>query len=134
ITREPGGRRVAARLVERAGGRVFGAGRCLDDNQSSVVSRQSLLHGPQERAPHALALPRGVHDDPVEVVGAGGAGGRTPAGVADELVARVRAQDRKSTRLNSSHGSSSYAVFCLKKKKKTNSDMHTRKPLDTQRT
>src|SRR5207245_6596613 len=28
--------------------------------------------------------------------------------------------DRKSTRLNSSHGSSSYAVFCLKKKKKKN--------------
>src|SRR5690242_21961094 len=29
------------------------------------------------------------------------------------------AQDRKSTRLNSSHMSISYAVFCLKKKKKT---------------
>src|SRR2546422_2115432 len=29
-------------------------------------------------------------------------------------------QDRKSTRLNSSHGYISYAVFCLKKKKKTN--------------
>src|SRR5689334_24571401 len=27
-------------------------------------------------------------------------------------------QDRKSTRLNSSHSSISYAVFCLKKKKK----------------
>src|SRR5207245_9851011 len=27
------------------------------------------------------------------------------------------AKDRKSTRLNSSHGSISYAVFCLKKKK-----------------
>src|SRR5438477_3894728 len=27
-------------------------------------------------------------------------------------------QDRKSTRLNSSHMSNSYAVFCLKKKKK----------------
>src|SRR2546429_6108939 len=27
------------------------------------------------------------------------------------------AQDRKSTRLNSSHGYISYAVFCLKKKK-----------------
>src|SRR5687768_17812474 len=26
-------------------------------------------------------------------------------------------QDRKSTRLNSSHGYSSYAVFCLKKKR-----------------
>src|SRR2546422_9679570 len=29
----------------------------------------------------------------------------------------VRARDRKSTRLNSSHGYISYAVFCLKKKK-----------------
>src|SRR5438445_6276306 len=31
----------------------------------------------------------------------------------------VRAEDRKSTRLNSSHANISYAVFCLKKKKKT---------------
>src|SRR6267142_6225391 len=30
----------------------------------------------------------------------------------------VRRSDRKSTRLNSSHMSISYAVFCLKKKKK----------------
>src|SRR2546430_15783998 len=30
----------------------------------------------------------------------------------------VVAQDRKSTRLNSSHSQISYAVFCLKKKKK----------------
>src|SRR5688572_33496449 len=30
---------------------------------------------------------------------------------------RLRAQDRKSTRLNSSHSQISYAVFCLKKKK-----------------
>src|SRR2546429_5326437 len=30
----------------------------------------------------------------------------------------ARATDRKSTRLNSSHGYISYAVFCLKKKKK----------------
>src|SRR5689334_24637501 len=30
-------------------------------------------------------------------------------------------RDRKSTRLNSSHSSISYAVFCLKKKKKKNS-------------
>src|SRR5207245_11764556 len=29
---------------------------------------------------------------------------------------RSRCRDRKSTRLNSSHGSISYAVFCLKKK------------------
>src|SRR5688572_32077504 len=31
---------------------------------------------------------------------------------------RRRARDRKSTRLNSSHSQISYAVFCLKKKKK----------------
>src|SRR2546422_3386090 len=32
-------------------------------------------------------------------------------------MARTPARDRKSTRLNSSHGYISYAVFCLKKKK-----------------
>src|SRR5690349_22310944 len=32
-------------------------------------------------------------------------------------LARGGAEDRKSTRLNSSHVESSYAVFCLKKKK-----------------
>src|SRR2546430_7076412 len=31
-------------------------------------------------------------------------------------------EDRKSTRLNSSHSQISYAVFCLKKKKQTDSD------------
>src|SRR2546422_1382484 len=39
----------------------------------------------------------------------------------DPLVTKDRAEphgDRKSTRLNSSHGYISYAVFCLKKKKK----------------
>src|SRR5438128_4802085 len=38
-----------------------------------------------------------------------------------------REEDRKSTRLNSSHGSISYAVFCLKKKKNitnTTTDTH----------
>src|SRR2546426_8227817 len=37
--------------------------------------------------------------------------------------------DRKSTRLNSSHLVISYAVFCLKKKKKTQSESH--KPSST---
>src|SRR5690348_17622051 len=37
--------------------------------------------------------------------------------------ARAQGADRKSTRLNSSHPSISYAVFCLKKKKKKE---HTR--------
>src|SRR5437868_10497427 len=38
-----------------------------------------------------------------------------------------RPSDRKSTRLNSSHVSISYAVFCLKKKKKHNAIYHTSK-------
>src|SRR2546427_9125013 len=33
-------------------------------------------------------------------------------------------KDRKSTRLNSSHSQISYAVFCLKKKKKKNINIH----------
>src|SRR5947207_11073167 len=43
-----------------------------------------------------------------------------PAAVRQELlvVADKVVQDRKSTRLNSSHTVISYAVFCLKKKKK----------------
>src|SRR2546422_8366132 len=41
---------------------------------------------------------------------------RPYGGRADPFGAAV--QDRKSTRLNSSHGYISYAVFCLKKKKK----------------
>src|SRR5699024_11458659 len=38
-------------------------------------------------------------------------------GVEQVGLAKPRRPDRKSTRLNSSHGSNSYAVFCLKKKK-----------------
>src|SRR5438309_7860473 len=36
-------------------------------------------------------------------------------------------RDRKSTRLNSSHSSISYAVFCLKKKKKNNKTTNSNK-------
>src|SRR5687768_18090264 len=37
--------------------------------------------------------------------------------------------DRKSTRLNSSHGYISYAVFCLKKKKKKKKKKHEQKTI-----
>src|SRR5690606_41580754 len=39
----------------------------------------------------------------------------------------VRSEDRKSTRLNSSHVKISYAVFCLKKKKKTYKELREKK-------
>src|SRR5438309_11610404 len=44
----------------------------------------------------------------------------TGANIAPDVLASARdgTVDRKSTRLNSSHSSISYAVFCLKKKKR----------------
>src|SRR2546427_9406414 len=63
----------------------------------------------------------------------GARGGSTPWGFASRRFRRAAGhyphqlgdwrawrRDRKSTRLNSSHSQISYAVFCLKKKKKTN--------------
>src|SRR2546429_6635127 len=52
----------------------------------------------------------------------------------EQLCARLSAralatQDRKSTRLNSSHGYISYAVFCLKKKKPRPARTRPRTPL-----
>src|SRR5690242_21615104 len=44
--------------------------------------------------------------------------GNVVRGDPSEARARLLWKDRKSTRLNSSHMSISYAVFCLKKKKK----------------
>src|SRR3712207_7712716 len=60
----------------------------------------------------------------------GGAGGEHRAAriaepVIDDFAARaddLEPEDRKSTRLNSSHANISYAVFCLKKKKKIEPD------------
>src|SRR5438477_9826364 len=43
-----------------------------------------------------------------------------PPSLASATPARLGGRDRKSTRLNSSHMSISYAVFCLKKKKHKN--------------
>src|SRR5699024_12503702 len=44
------------------------------------------------------------------------------AGRSQACTSLTRSLDRKSTRLNSSHVSISYAVFCLKKKKKNATD------------
>src|SRR5256885_11407239 len=53
--------------------------------------------------------------------------GRTPGGPSPRS---RRLRDRKSTRLNSSHLVISYAVFCLKKKKKKRIDIVTEHNLD----
>src|SRR2546427_9163580 len=61
----------------------------------------------------SLEAPFGVIQRPLNdpLVGVGELGARRES-------SRQFAQDRKSTRLNSSHSQISYAVFCLKKKKK----------------
>src|SRR3712207_7182715 len=46
-------------------------------------------------------------------------GGNKESGVGGREQGPAALEDRKSTRLNSSHANISYAVFCLKKKKKT---------------
>src|SRR2546422_6476016 len=67
---------------------------------SAVAAGCDALLYPEDFAGVAAALDRAV-------------GGEISAARADEALG-----DRKSTRLNSSHGYISYAVFCLKKKKK----------------
>src|SRR5688572_32164452 len=66
----------------------------------------------------------GAHLDRVRRVEHVQAQGAVAERAAEDLGREARAahaeqQDRKSTRLNSSHSQISYAVFCLKKKKKT---------------
>src|SRR3712207_8402927 len=50
----------------------------------------------------------------------GGPGPRIKGAVTAALLDLIKGEDRKSTRLNSSHANISYAVFCLKKKNKKN--------------
>src|SRR2546429_7282593 len=70
----------------------------------STTLFRSREHDPAHDARHATAVE---------------ARGQEPLVAHQEHVAHG---DRKSTRLNSSHGYISYAVFCLKKKKKKNSE------------
>src|SRR5206468_5168664 len=93
------------------------------------------LHSfPTRRSSDLMAQPRGggtVRGDHARGAGtrgrgdprAGAAAGRRRGGAVRAAggigEARLPAEDRKSTRLNSSHDQISYAVFCLKKKKIT---------------
>src|SRR2546427_7881826 len=78
---------------------------------------------PTERAGTLRGAPAaGGHGRPRQLLRAAGAGGYRPArdGATAACAAHGTGEgDRKSTRLNSSHSQISYAVFCLKKKKKT---------------
>src|SRR5262245_2732756 len=74
-------------------------------------------------APPPVILPgRGLHEllEGLRVAVLQEIAGPLPPEHVEGRVAPRRALDRKSTRLNSSHLGISYAVFCLKKKQKTN--------------
>src|SRR5256885_9705642 len=100
---------------------VLGAGIVGRGDRDVGEARTHLPHG---RAFAAVAVAaRTEHDDQPP------SPGRERADRLERALQRVRGvgvvaqhQDRKSTRLNSSHLVISYAVFCLKKKK----DTHTR--------
>src|SRR2546430_8308390 len=99
-----------------------------------------LLHPGERNYPELLgAIPsppplyvRGtITADDALAVAIVGSRAATPYGVevAERLAAELAARgmtivDRKSTRLNSSHSQISYAVFCLKKKKKTKNEQY----------
>src|SRR5256884_6957867 len=69
-------------------------------------------------APEILALTM-TETATVETLATKNSDGSVLVMIADRAVLSPADRDRKSTRLNSSHGYISYAVFCLKKKKKT---------------
>src|SRR5256886_9266416 len=77
---------------------------------------ESALSG--RRLPGLKALTDSIRKDPRV---------REVRGIASIKPNMSTLQDRKSTRLNSSHSQISYAVFCLKKKN-NNQDTHTHPP------
>src|SRR3712207_7728580 len=84
-------------------------------------SGRGVVVGPDAGEPFLVALDDGHPAVPEGLAAAQGAG-RDPlqggAVLADDGVGEGGLQDRKSTRLNSSHANISYAVFCLKKKRR----------------
>src|SRR3712207_7834209 len=99
----------------------------FNDTATTEISTLSLhdalpIWGPRARRPPP-APPDGGPSPPRRraPTASPGARGRRPAGPAD----------RKSTRLNSSHANISYAVFCLKKKKRTDSEQRLQHVLNT---
>src|SRR3712207_8112066 len=77
--------------------------------------RSRADHPASGPSPAVLASPASWADGP-EAEEAGMSRERARIIEEDGVVAVVRLEDRKSTRLNSSHANIAYAVFCLKKK------------------
>src|SRR3712207_8924660 len=87
---------------------LFRSGGHSEPDPEALSDRQGGLEPGDE---HLADRAQRGRDRQQELVGSGVATGQP--GVRDQ-----QAEDRKSTRLNSSHANISYAVFCLKKKNK----------------
>src|SRR5438034_4591215 len=87
-------------------------------------TKHRVPHCPAE-LPGVGVLPARVvgrdHDAPIGQVARDAVSERRPIARREPLPPPRRLEDRKSTRLNSSHTVMSYAVFCLKKKMTTSS-------------
>src|SRR3712207_7138341 len=84
--------------------------------RSTLFPYTTLFRSGEEAGPHPRQVGGAEHREGGAVPGQGVVAERAHLGPGGERSRAVR--DRKSTRLNSSHANISYAVFCLKKKKK----------------
>src|SRR2546422_4161277 len=84
--------------------------------RSTLFPYTTLFRSDPERLREQELVYTGALRTPAEAIAATVPLGGRPTGVSAEGFA-LAGEDRKSTRLNSSHGYISYAVFCLKKKK-----------------
>src|SRR5207248_9514301 len=103
---------VSYGLVAREIERVDSGYRSAMSVQSSLVMYPIHAYGTEEQ--RRRFLPRLATG---ELVGCFGLTEPNHGSDPGSMEARARKEDRKSTRLNSSHRTISYAVFCLKKKK-----------------
>src|SRR5207253_10167218 len=88
----------------------------------TTLFRSRQLRHPRQMVIVVLGGEEGHVDHPHGLIQAGMEGGQAdellvPGVEAGHEALALAAEDRKSTRLNSSHVAISYAVFCLKKKK-----------------
>src|SRR5207245_3754237 len=91
-------------------------GGCRRPGDGADAARQS--DGSRIGSPTSTTEPVQICGDGVRPDGEGSDQARGGHGAGAMATSGLVTADRKSTRLNSSHGSISYAVFCLKKKKK----------------
>src|SRR5699024_11977165 len=80
-----------------------------DQEQAEIVTKFYDYNAEQEDQESALVLYNNRYYQST------GVGIASPEGETFEVISALSGTDRKSTRLNSSHVSISYAVFCLKK-------------------